>query len=49
VTYKHELPEPNRDDTFEVDGITFHSFPGGADVHPEFWEERNISFPDTAK
>jgi hypothetical protein len=49
VTYKHELPEPNRDDTFEVDGITFHSFPGGADVHPEFWEERNISYPDTAK
>ncbi|KAF4169670.1 hypothetical protein CNMCM6936_006829 [Aspergillus lentulus] len=48
VTYKHELPEPNRYDTFEVDGITFYSFPGGADVHPEFWEERNISFPDTA-
>jgi hypothetical protein len=49
VTYKHELPEPNRDDTFEVDGITFYRFPGGVDVHPEFWEERNISVPDTAK
>lgn len=44
VTYTHSLPEPNRNDSFEVDGVTFYRFPEGIHVDPGFWEERNISF-----
>ena len=50
ATYKYSLPEPNRNDLFEVDGITFYKFPeGGVSVHPGFWEERNISFHNATK
>ncbi|KAJ5166216.1 uncharacterized protein N7482_004997 [Penicillium canariense] len=43
--YKHSLPEPNLDDHFEVDGITFYNFPeGGVAVPSDFWDERDISF-----
>jgi hypothetical protein len=50
VTYKHSLPEPNRDDQYEVDGITFYRLPeGGVDVHPDFWEERSISLHNATK
>ncbi|CAI7665566.1 unnamed protein product [Penicillium glandicola] len=45
VTYKHSLPEPNRSDSFEVDGVTFYRFPEDAYVDPGYWEERNISVP----
>ncbi|KAF7173444.1 hypothetical protein CNMCM5623_005652 [Aspergillus felis] len=45
ATYKYSLPEPNRDDHFEVDGITFYKFPeGGVAVPPGFWDERDIAF-----
>ncbi|OOQ86168.1 hypothetical protein PEBR_22639 [Penicillium brasilianum] len=44
ATYKHSLPQPNRDDHFEVDGITFYKFPeGGVAVPSGFWDERDIS------
>ena len=50
VTYKYSLPEPCRDDSFEVDGVTFYKYPaGGVDVDPGFWEERGIILQNTAK
>lgn len=48
VTYKYSLPEPNRDDSFEVDGVTFYQYTGGIDVDPGFWEERGITLQNTA-
>ncbi|GIK04403.1 hypothetical protein Aspvir_008486 [Aspergillus viridinutans] len=45
AAYKYSLPEPNREDRFEVDGITFYKFPeGGVHVPSGFWDERDISF-----
>lgn len=50
ATYKHSLPQPNRDDHFEVDGITFYKFPeGGVAVPSGFWDERDISINNAAK
>lgn len=50
ATYKYSLPEPNRDDHFEVDGVTFYKFPeGGVAVPSGFWEERDIAFHNTTK
>lgn len=43
VTYKHSLPEPNKEDSYEVNGVPFSRYPtGGIEVDPGFWEERGI-------
>jgi hypothetical protein len=50
TTYKYLLPEPNRNDSFKVGNNTFYKYPaGGIKVDPGFWEERNITFPNTTK
>lgn len=50
ATYKYSLPEPNRDDYFEVDGVKFYKFPeGGVEVPSGFWEERDIAFHNGTK
>jgi hypothetical protein len=49
ATYQHSLPEPNKDDSYGVDGITFYRYPGGIDVHPDYWEERGITFHNGTK
>jgi hypothetical protein len=50
ITYKYFLPEPNRDDFFEVDGVAFYKYSaGGIKVDPGFWEERDITFGDPTK
>ncbi|OKO92320.1 hypothetical protein PENSUB_12882 [Penicillium subrubescens] len=49
VTYQNSLPEPNKDDPYEVDGIKLYRHPGGIDVHPVYGEKRNITFHNGAK
>lgn len=49
VITTYTLPEPNKDDSYDLDGITFYRYPEGTDVDPAFWEEHSVSFPNATK